>query len=68
MDTTQGRDWLDMRPAHFDKSLMSRSAQRAAADQGLFDLADVAAVMPRKTKPKAPQLDGQFDLFGEAGQ
>ena len=62
MDTT-GRDWREMSAAHFDKSLISRSARRTAADRGLFDLADVAAVMPRKTRPKAPQIDGQADLF-----
>jgi hypothetical protein len=66
MDTsTTGRNWLDMTEAHFDKSRISRSARRTAEDRGLFDLADVAAVMPRKAKPKAPQVDGQADLFSE---
>jgi hypothetical protein len=66
-ETPAGPDWRDMRPAHFDKSLISRSARRTAADRGLFDLADVAAVMPRKAAPAAAQIDGQDSLFGDLG-
>ena len=64
MDTTTGRDWLTMNEAHFDQSRLSRSARLTARDQGLFALADVAAVMPRKTKPKPAEVDGQDSLFG----
>ena len=61
---TQGRDWLDMRPGHFDVTKLPRKHRKA--DPGaLWTVADLytpetpaAAVLP---------MDGQGDLFSEAG-
>ena len=61
--TTTGRNWLEMRPAHFDRSLLSKRAQREADLPGLFSAADVTPAQAQSSKP-APELDGQADLFG----
>ena len=64
--TTTGRDWLTMRPAHFDRSLLSKRAQREADLPGLFTAADITPAQTQASKP-SPELDGQADLFDLEG-
>jgi hypothetical protein len=58
---TEGRSWLEMRPAHFDTTLLPRRHRRPEPE-GLFSVADIAP--PPAPKPTAaPELDGQGELF-----
>jgi hypothetical protein len=58
-----GRNWLEMSPAHFDASLLP-ARHRKPEPEGLFDVADVAAPRAKSTRPAA-EMDGQADLFSE---
>ena len=62
---TQGRDWLDMRPGHFDTRLLPRKHRKADPD-ALWTVADL---YPPETPAAAPlQADGQADLFSGLGE
>ena len=62
MGTTQGRDWLDMRPGHFDVRELPKFWQRAPAGAiELFSVADVAPAAPKASQPG--EMDGQADLL-----
>ena len=65
MGTTQGRDWLDMGPAHFDAALLP-ARHRKPEPEGLFSVADVAPPRVKAAKTDT-QISGQADLFGETG-
>ncbi len=57
--------WADMRPGHFDASLLPRVRRTAAGQGELIPLADVAPVaLPARTPPPA-EISGQDVLFGE---
>jgi len=58
-----GRDWLSMKPGHFDRSLLPRN-HRGPEAKGLFSVADVVPA-PGSARPPGAELDGQMDLFGE---
>jgi hypothetical protein len=54
--------WTDMKPGHFDASLLP-NVRKAAPGQGeLFAVADVAPVPARAGEPRE-ELDGQEALF-----
>lgn len=62
MSETQGRDWLDMKPAHFDARLLPRKHRKP--DPGaLFCVADLMPATP--TGRAASETDGQPDLFSD---
>ena len=62
---TQGRDWLDMRPGHFDTRKLPRKHRKP--DPGaLWTVADLYP--PETPAAAAPRLDGQTDLFSELGE
>ena len=63
MGTPQGRDWLSLKPAHFDTTLLP-ARHRKPEPEGLFSVADIAPATT-KTPKQAPELDGQADLFSE---
>jgi hypothetical protein len=63
MGTTQGRDWLELTPAHFDAGLLPARHRKPEAE-GLFSVADVAPPAQPKASP-ASEVDGQADLFSE---
>lgn len=69
MDTSttqapEGPDWLSLKPAHFDTSLLPRKHRKP--DPGaLFTVADLVTVTPKAPQPC--EMDGQADLFSEAG-
>jgi hypothetical protein len=68
--TTAGRDWLEMRLAHFDVTKLPPKHRKADPD-ALWTVADLADPHWANRKPAAktaPEFDGQFDLFSEAGQ
>lgn len=65
MSTMTGPDWTTLRPEHFDAKLLPRKHRNAP--EGLFSVVDVLPVKP-KAAAETPEIDGQFDLFGEAGQ
>jgi hypothetical protein len=64
--TTQpeGRDWLAMSPAHFNRDLLPPRARREAAQPGLFSAADVTPSTTRQPRKQDPEMTGQMDLFG----
>jgi hypothetical protein len=63
--TTQGPDWLTLKPAHFDTAKLPRKHRKA--DPGaLFSVVEVLPETPAPTA--APQLDGQPDLFSGSGE
>ena len=66
--STTGRDWLEMRPGHFDTSLLPRTRKAAPGQDGLFALADVAPPETRKAPRAAAEVDGQQDLFSLLGE
>ena len=56
-------EWLAMKPAHFDASLLPARHRKPEA-AGLFPVADVAEAKPGKpSAPATPQLDGQLGMF-----
>lgn len=60
--TATGRDWLEMRPAHFDTALLPAKHRRPDSE-ALWTVADLLP-SPPKTAPKTPaELDGQAALF-----
>ena len=63
MGTTQGPEWLALKPAHFDAGLLPRKHRkhRKHEPEGLFSVADIAPAAP-KASP-AGEMDGQPDLF-----
>ena len=63
MDTPQGRDWLSLKPAHFDTGLLPARHRKPEPD-GLFSVADIAPVTAPKPG-RAAELDGQADLFSD---
>ena len=63
MDTTQGPDWLSLKPAHFNTGLLPRKHRKPDPD-ALFTVADLVTAAP-KTAAKTSVMDGQADLFSE---
>ena len=55
-------EWLSMKPAHFDASLLPRKHRKPGA-AGLFAVADVAPGTGKPSAPATPQLDGQLGMF-----
>ena len=65
MDTTTGRNWLDMNPAHFDTRKLPRKHRKA--DPGA--LWTVPDLLPQEAPaPTVLPMDGQADLFSETEQ
>ena len=60
MGTTQGPEWLALKPAHFDAGLLPRKHRKPEAE-GLFSVADIAPQQPKASQPG--EMDGQPDLF-----
>ena len=60
----QGPDWLTLKPAHFDTSLLPRKHRKPDPD-ALFAVADLMTAAPKAKK--ASEMDGQPDLFSELG-
>ena len=59
--TAPGRNWLEMKPGHFDTALLP-ARHRKPAPEGLFSVADVAPAKAPASTP-SPELDGQGDLL-----
>ena len=59
---TPGRDWLEMRPAHFDASLLPRKHRKPEAE-GLFSVADIAPAAPKTAPKQGQEMEGQEGLF-----
>jgi len=57
--------WTDMRPVHFDKTLVKGKARDFVATAGSTMFPDLLPEPERKTAPAPAQLAGQADLFGE---
>ena len=55
--------WADMKPGHFDKSLLPRTRKAPAGQGELFNLADVAPASGTASPVPEPELEGQGDLF-----
>ena len=58
-------EWLDLKPAHFDTSLLPRKHRKPDPD-ALFTVADLADPhwANRKPAPKTPDpMEGQAELF-----
>jgi len=66
--TTDGRDWLDMKPGHFDVTKLPPKHRKPDPD-ALWTIADLADPYWANRKPAAkpePQIAGQqLDLFSE---
>ena len=60
---TPGRDWLSLKPAHFDASLLP-AKHRKPAPEGLFSVADIAPATPKTAPKREAPMEGQGDLFG----
>ena len=60
--TTAGRDWLEMKPAHFDASLLPRK-HRKPEPEGLFSVADIAPATAKPAPEPGPETEGQEELF-----
>jgi len=57
-----GRNWLEMRPGHFDRDKLPRKHRKPEAE-GLFSVADIAPSLPKTAPKHAPQVSGQMDMF-----
>ena len=55
-------DWLEMRPGHFDASLLPRK-HRKPEPEGLFAVADVAPVTVKAASKPDTQVEGQEEQF-----
>lgn len=60
--------WTEMRPVHFDKSLVKGKARAFVESAGASMFPDLLPEAERKTTPVPAQLPGQADLFGEEGE
>jgi hypothetical protein len=67
MGMTQGPEWLELTPAHFDVTELPPKHRKA--DPGALwtvaDLADPHWASRKPTAKSAPEMDGQADLFSE---
>jgi hypothetical protein len=57
-------NWTQMRPGHFDTSLLPKTRKAPQGQFELFAVADIAVAPAPKTE-SAPEADGQLGLFGE---
>jgi len=64
MTDGRGRNWLDMKPGHFDERELPRTRKAPEGQNELFSVADIAPVKARPAKTAA-ELDGQADLFSD---
>jgi len=58
------RDWLEMKPGHFDRKLLPKVRQEPEGQGALIDLAEIAPP-PAPKGATRPEVDGQADLFGD---
>ena len=60
--TTTGRDWLEMKPGHFDTRKLPKGHRKP--DPGaLWTVADL--YQPEAATVTASEMDGRADLFSE---
>jgi hypothetical protein len=57
--------WTDMKPGHFDASLLPRVRMAAPGQGELFHVADVAPGPAPAGSPAQQEIDGQGDLFSD---